>query len=52
MEIIVENADWKLVKADDGLLHLQHTGGKIDIVVSKQQLLSLRAIINGVEGIA
>lgn len=47
METIVENSDWKLVKADDGTLHLKSTDGTQDIVISKQKLLSLTAIING-----
>ncbi len=46
-QIIVENKDWQLSKESDGKLRLKHTSADIDMVLSKQQLLSLQAILDG-----
>jgi hypothetical protein len=46
-QIIVENKDWQLSRESDGKLRLAHTSADIDMILTKQQLLSLQAIIDG-----
>ena len=46
-QTIVENKDWQLSKESDGKLRLKHTSADIDVILTKQQLLSLHAIIDG-----
>ncbi len=47
-QTIVENTDWKLIKNADGTLLLQDTAIQVEIGITKQKLLSLRAIVDGV----
>jgi hypothetical protein len=50
-ENLVSNAEWSLIKQDDGTLLLQSADGTIKVVVTKQQLLSLRAIADGAQNV-
>jgi hypothetical protein len=51
MESIVKNADWELLKQDDGTLLLVSADQTLKLSLTKKQLLGLTAILEAAKNV-